>query len=297
VGRGAGFRRVRRGGAARAAVPLLVAAVVLAYIAASTSKIRLLTTVTVLSLLDPVRVAEDYATLDQCPAGASTSSLARATTRTRTSCFGYDLDGQWEPEPGEVRAPPATIAAGEGQLGGEVPSGVVGGNDPAEAVPDAEHPDLARLASSTESTEPGGEMGRAAVLGERVPPAGEVRRADPALPRTLGGVRPRPGRCDGWSRVHGLYVKKTSQQAIEGYRPIFRCVHGFAGRQAQPVTVQNAGGFPRGWLGAGRLAGTGDRQVRRYQAAFVTNCPASRWRWPGLSETRTAPVSKPSSPR
>jgi alkanesulfonate monooxygenase SsuD/methylene tetrahydromethanopterin reductase-like flavin-dependent oxidoreductase (luciferase family) len=43
--------------------------VVLSYIAAVTSRIRLLTTVTVLSLLDPVRVAEDYATLDQLSGG------------------------------------------------------------------------------------------------------------------------------------------------------------------------------------------------------------------------------------
>lgn len=115
------------------------------------------------------------------------------------------------PEPGEIRAPPATICGRRSQLGGEVPSGVVEGNDPAEAVPNAEHPDLARLGILDRVDRASGEVRRAAVLGERVPPAGEVRRAGPALPRTL---------VVG-AGFNGLYVKKTSQQAIEGYRPIF----------------------------------------------------------------------------
>ena len=69
MGRGARLRRVRRRGAARPALHFLLAPVVLAYIAALTTRIRLITTVTVLSLLDPVRVAEDYATLDQLSGG------------------------------------------------------------------------------------------------------------------------------------------------------------------------------------------------------------------------------------
>ncbi|WP_242902315.1 LLM class flavin-dependent oxidoreductase [Actinomadura terrae] len=43
--------------------------VVLAHVAALTSRIRLFTGVTVLSMLDPVRAAEDYATLDQLSGG------------------------------------------------------------------------------------------------------------------------------------------------------------------------------------------------------------------------------------
>ena len=44
-------------------------AVILSHIAARTSRIRLVTTVAVLSLTDPVRAAEDYATLDQLSDG------------------------------------------------------------------------------------------------------------------------------------------------------------------------------------------------------------------------------------
>jgi alkanesulfonate monooxygenase SsuD/methylene tetrahydromethanopterin reductase-like flavin-dependent oxidoreductase (luciferase family) len=70
--------------------------VVLSYIAASTSRIRLLTTVTVLSLLDPVRVAEDYATLDQLSGGRLDVVIGKGNDPDQNALFGYDLEGQWE---------------------------------------------------------------------------------------------------------------------------------------------------------------------------------------------------------
>ncbi|TCN40547.1 luciferase-like monooxygenase [Kribbella orskensis] len=70
--------------------------VVLAYIAAATTRIRLLTTVTVLSLLDPVRVAEDYATLDQLSGGRLEIIIGKGNDPDQNALFGYDLDGQWD---------------------------------------------------------------------------------------------------------------------------------------------------------------------------------------------------------
>jgi alkanesulfonate monooxygenase SsuD/methylene tetrahydromethanopterin reductase-like flavin-dependent oxidoreductase (luciferase family) len=69
---------------------------VLSYIAAATSRIRLLTTVTVLSLLDPVRVAEDYATLDQLSGGRLDIIIGKGNDPDQNALFGYDLDGQWD---------------------------------------------------------------------------------------------------------------------------------------------------------------------------------------------------------
>lgn len=69
---------------------------VLAYIAAVTTRIRLLTTVTVLSLLDPVRVAEDDATLDQLSAGRLDIIIGKGNDPDPNALFGYDLDGQWD---------------------------------------------------------------------------------------------------------------------------------------------------------------------------------------------------------
>lgn len=70
--------------------------VLLSYIAAHTKRIRLLTTVTVLSLLDPVRVAEDYATLDQLGGGRLEIIIGKGNDPDQNALFGYDLDGQWD---------------------------------------------------------------------------------------------------------------------------------------------------------------------------------------------------------
>jgi alkanesulfonate monooxygenase SsuD/methylene tetrahydromethanopterin reductase-like flavin-dependent oxidoreductase (luciferase family) len=62
----------------------------------ATSQIRLLTTVTVLSLRDPVRVAEDYATFDQLSGGRLDIIIGKDNDPDQSALFGYDLDGQWD---------------------------------------------------------------------------------------------------------------------------------------------------------------------------------------------------------
>ena len=56
-------------------------AVILGYLAASTKRIRLFTGVTVLSLLDPVRVAEDYATVDVLSGGRVDLIIGKGTRK------------------------------------------------------------------------------------------------------------------------------------------------------------------------------------------------------------------------
>ena len=51
---------------------------------------------TVLSLLDPVRVAEDYATLDQLSGGRLDIIIGKGNDPDQNALFGYELDGQWE---------------------------------------------------------------------------------------------------------------------------------------------------------------------------------------------------------
>ena len=70
--------------------------VVLAHVAARTSRRRLMTTVPVLALLDPVRVAEDYATLDHLSGGRLDVVIGKGKDPDQNALFGYDLDGQWE---------------------------------------------------------------------------------------------------------------------------------------------------------------------------------------------------------
>ncbi|WP_331715623.1 LLM class flavin-dependent oxidoreductase [Tessaracoccus coleopterorum] len=64
---------------------------VLAAIAARTSRIRLATAVTVLSSDDPVRVFERFATLDAISSGRAEAVVGRGSFTESFPLFGYDL--------------------------------------------------------------------------------------------------------------------------------------------------------------------------------------------------------------
>jgi len=67
-------------------------AVVLAAIAETTSRIRLTSTVTVLSTSDPVRVYEDFATLDLISRGRAEITAGRGAYVESFALYGFDLD-------------------------------------------------------------------------------------------------------------------------------------------------------------------------------------------------------------
>ncbi|CAN5151765.1 LLM class flavin-dependent oxidoreductase [soil metagenome] len=69
--------------------------VLLGAIAATTSRIRLQTGVTVLSLLDAVRVAEDYATIDQISRGRLELVIGKGNEVKHFPLFGLNVDDQW----------------------------------------------------------------------------------------------------------------------------------------------------------------------------------------------------------
>ena len=70
--------------------------VVLSYIAARTSTIRLFTTVTTLSLLDPVRAYEDYATLDHLSEGRLDLMIGKGNGTAQAELFHVTTEDQWE---------------------------------------------------------------------------------------------------------------------------------------------------------------------------------------------------------
>lgn len=70
--------------------------VLLGAIAASTSRIRLQTGVTVLSILDPLRVAEDYATLDQLSRGRLEIVIGKGNELRQLPMFGIEAGRQWD---------------------------------------------------------------------------------------------------------------------------------------------------------------------------------------------------------
>ncbi|MFK4435478.1 LLM class flavin-dependent oxidoreductase [Paenibacillus sp. RC21] len=69
---------------------------VLTAIAARTERIRLLTMVTVLSVLDPVRVAEDYGTLDHLSGGRLEIIIGKGNDPRHYPLFGITEEEQWD---------------------------------------------------------------------------------------------------------------------------------------------------------------------------------------------------------
>ena len=70
--------------------------VVLSHIAARTSRIRLFTGVTTLSLLDPVRAFEDYATLDHLSDGRLELIIGKGNGAAQKELFHVTTEDQWD---------------------------------------------------------------------------------------------------------------------------------------------------------------------------------------------------------
>lgn len=70
--------------------------VVLSHIAARTSRIRLFTAVTTLSLLDPVRAYEDYATLDHLSGGRLELIIGKGNGAAQRELFHVTPEDQWD---------------------------------------------------------------------------------------------------------------------------------------------------------------------------------------------------------
>ena len=70
--------------------------VLLGAIAAVTSRSACRPGVTVLSVLDPVRVAEDYATIDQLSRGRLELTIGKGNEAAQFPLFGLEIDDQWE---------------------------------------------------------------------------------------------------------------------------------------------------------------------------------------------------------
>ncbi|MET7718555.1 LLM class flavin-dependent oxidoreductase [Streptomyces sp. NPDC005407] len=69
---------------------------VLGALAARTTRLKLLTGVTVVAILDPVRVAEDYATLDQISRGRIELVIGKGAEAGHFDLFGLDEERQWD---------------------------------------------------------------------------------------------------------------------------------------------------------------------------------------------------------
>ncbi|MBB2894347.1 LLM class flavin-dependent oxidoreductase [Flexivirga oryzae] len=70
--------------------------VVLSHLAARTKRLRLFTAVTTLSLLDPVRAYEDYATLDHLSEGRLELIIGKGNGSAQRDLFAVTEDDQWD---------------------------------------------------------------------------------------------------------------------------------------------------------------------------------------------------------
>ena len=108
--------------------------VVLAHIAALTSEIRLFSAVTLLSILDPVRVAEDYATLDHLSNGRLEVIIGKGNGPEQAELFGLHAGTAVGDDQRELPAAASPVDRGAGDLERTAPTAVAGCDHAAASV-------------------------------------------------------------------------------------------------------------------------------------------------------------------
>ena len=179
--------------------------VVLSHVAALTRRVRLFTAVTTLSLLDPVRASEDYATLDHLSDGRLELIIGKGNGRRSASC-SMSPRGPVGPQRRELRGVPAAVAATDKVTARPaVPPRAARRRGLAAPVPAAD-PGLARQRDQQGVGGSGRPLRRPAVLGERHQPDRPVRGAGRALPGAVGALRPRSGRVAVGAGTAGYFA-------------------------------------------------------------------------------------------
>ncbi|MFC3448193.1 LLM class flavin-dependent oxidoreductase [Amycolatopsis speibonae] len=197
--------------------------VLLAAVAERTRRVRLLTTLTVISVLDPVRVAEDYATLDQLSGGRLDLMIGKGNDPRHFPLFGLEEERQWEYQAekfallrrlyleegvtwkGEFRAPLTDVTTQP---------------RPFHARPRIWH----GSASSTESTELAAKFGDPLFTANGFHPKKKYADLIDHYRRRWADYGHDPADALVGSGAGGLYVAKTSQEALDGYRPYFEAL-------------------------------------------------------------------------
>lgn len=216
--------------------------VVLSHIAARTRRIRLFTAVTTLSLLDPVRAYEDYATLDHLSGGRLELIIGKGNGAAQRELFRVTPEDQWErnAESYEVfrqiwrqdkvtaatRFRPELTDAEVWPRPYQRPVRVWHGSATSKESVDlaARYGDPLFSANVTHPIEPYAELIR--YYRERW----EHHGHDPdALAVGAGSA--------------GLYVARTSQEAVEAYRPVFEGTLAFQRQAGLPVVFETVEDF------------------------------------------------------
>lgn len=216
--------------------------VVLSHIAALTRRIRLFTAVTTLSLLDPVRAFEDYATLDHLSGGRLDLIIGKGNGTAQRELFHVTAEDQWDrnAESYEVfrqiwrqdkvnaktRFRPELKDAEVWPRPYQQPVRVWHGSATSKESVDlaARYGDPLFSANVTNPIEPYAELIR--YYRERW----EYYGHDPATIAVGAGTA-------------GLLVARTSQEAVEVYRPIFESTLAFQKQFGLPVVFETVEDF------------------------------------------------------
>jgi len=258
--------------------------VVLSYIAAATSRIRLLTTVTVLSLLDPVRVAEDYATLDQLSGGRLDIIIGKGNDPDQNALFGYDLDGQWERNREKYGLLRRLLREESVSWSGRYRPDLVDATTQPRPFQTPTIPVWHGSASSTESTELAAEYGDPLFSANGFHP----------LEKYAALIRHYRERWEAHGRdpvdavvgagFNGLHIAPTSQEAVETYRPIFKAFLDSPGAKHNALPFSTIEEFlEQGSLLVGSVEQVIDK-FGRYHEAFGHELSGIALETPGLPE-------------
>lgn len=204
--------------------------VVLGAIAAATSRIRLLTTVTVLSVLDPVRVAEDYATLDHLSDGRLELIIGKGNDPRHYPLFGLDEEEQWESLAERYallkRLWNEEDVTWEGRYRPPL-NGVTTQPRPLQRPIPVWH----GSASSTLSTELAARYGEPLFSSNSFHPLEKYKNLIDHYRERLAHYGHDPGRALIGAGCGGLYVANTDEEAIRRFRPYYDAFRATAAAQ------------------------------------------------------------------
>lgn len=216
--------------------------VVLSNIAARTSKIGLFTGVTTLSLLDPVRAFEDYSTLDNLSGGRLELIIGKGNGAAQAELFHVTTADQWDRNREGYELFRLLWESESVNWSGRFRPALVD----AKALP---RPLQNRIriwhgsATSTDSVDLAARHGDpifSANVSNSIEPYAELVRHYRERWEFYGH---RPEDALVGAGTAGFYVTKTSQEAVDTYRPVFEARLAFARRAGLPVVFESIGDF------------------------------------------------------
>ena len=250
--------------------------VLLGHIAARTTRLRLFTGVTVLPLLDPVRVAEDYATLDVDLRRARRDHHRQGQHRGAVPRLRLHQRRPVGPQRREVRAaaPPAPRG------GRDVGRARTARRSSASRRGPGPLQDPIRIwhgsATSTRSTELAARWGDPLFSANVSGPLEQYRALVDDYRRALGGPRPRPGRRPSSAPARPGSTCTPTRSGGRGVPPELRGVPGLRPGQRPAAAVHVAGGRHRPRLVLRRQPAAGARAVPPLPRRVRPRDPARR---------------------